>query len=441
MTMNDEWSKDVDLRRMLEEEKRARLDNDFKKSIVLVKQIINYLFNKGDLESLRNMVSSLNKKRNQSKQAITEMVKDCLNEIYFQVNEDEQIKLLKTLIEITEGRIYVEYEYSVCVRRLTEINLKRGNIEEAAKQIQDIQIETFGSIERPYKIDYILFQMRILLNKQDYIRTLIVSNKVTRRHLNDEGLEKQKLEFYELIIQYYLHENQFLDVAKSYKILFDFVKELELKASSSETLKKETLDNYKAVLASVNKQILFFNYVMYLAICPPELEAKNMLNELNLFYKKDLEENKDMLQLVTIKLNDDIVQINENLLGQFAKYPIFMKDALNPDSDKHFKLFRKYLIQHDITIFQKFFSQVSLNRISQIIGINKSEVEAEIADMVINKYIYAKINRINSIVNFKPKQSANDKLDDLNFDLSKMLEKLENTCHLIHKENLKFDIK
>lgn len=282
--------------------------------------------------------------------------------------------------------------------------------------------------------------MRILLNKQDFIRTLIVSNKVNRRHLNDEGLEKQKLEFYELIIQYYLHEDKYLDVAKSYKILYDFVKDLEKKLNST-NLKKNLEENYKQILASVNKQILFYNYVMYLSICPLELETKNMLNELNLSYKKDLEENSEMLKLVALKLSDDVIEISDELLNKFKQYPIFLKDELNLQAEKHFKLFRKYLIQHDLNIFQKYFSQVKLERISSIIKINKSEVEEEIADMVINKYIYAKINRINSIVNFKPKQSANDKLDDLNFDLSKMLEKLENTCHLIHKENLKYDIK
>lgn len=114
--MNEEWNKDVDLRRMLEEEKRSRLDNDFKKSTVLVIQIIKYLFDKNDLASLRDMVVSLNKKRNQSKQAITDMVKLCLNEIYPTLNEEEQIKLLKTLIEITEGRIYVEVKINLFIK-------------------------------------------------------------------------------------------------------------------------------------------------------------------------------------------------------------------------------------------------------------------------------------------------------------------------------------
>lgn len=78
---------------------------------------------------------------------------------------------------------------------------------------------------------------------------------------------------------------------------------------------------------------------------------------------------------------------------------------------------------------------------AQMIGISEREVEEETADMVIQKYIYAKINRISAIVSFRPKQDANDKLNDLNFDLTKMLEEIETTCHLINKENLKHDIK
>ena len=45
----------------------------------------------------------------------------------------------------------------------------------------------------------------------------------------------------------------------------------------------------------VNKTTMFENYIMYLNICPPELETRNMLNELNMFYRKDLEEISEML--------------------------------------------------------------------------------------------------------------------------------------------------
>jgi 26S proteasome regulatory subunit N5 len=94
------------------------------------------------------------------------MVKYVLSsQVYDRLNQEEQVKLLKTLIEITEGKIYVELEYSKCVRLLTEIYMSHNQIEEASKLIQDIQIETFGSVDRAYKVDYILFQMRILLQK------------------------------------------------------------------------------------------------------------------------------------------------------------------------------------------------------------------------------------------------------------------------------------
>jgi len=69
--------------------------------------------------------------------------------------------------------------------------------------------------------------MKILLSKGDFIRTLIVGNKINRRHLNDSGLEKQKIEFFRYMIQYYIQEKQYLEVSKSFKILYDFIKELE----------------------------------------------------------------------------------------------------------------------------------------------------------------------------------------------------------------------
>ena len=189
----------------------------------------------------------------------------------------------------------------------------------------------------------------------------------------------------------------------------------------------------------VNKQTMFMNYVMYLNICPPELETRNMLNELNMFYRKDLEEVDNMDLIVKRRLADDLIVVNSDFLGKFSQYPIFQLDAQNPNAREHSVLFRKQLIQHNLIIFQKFFSNVHMGRIGEMIGVEMNEVELELADMVINKYIYAKINRITSTVVFKPKQDGNGKLNDIGLDLTKMLKTMETTCHLIHKENLKHD--
>ena len=69
------------------------------------------------------------------------------------------------------------------------------------------------------------------------------------------------------------------------------------------------------------------------------------------------------------------------------------------------------------------------------------EIEDELADMVVNNYIFAKINRIEKMVNFRKRKDYHDELDNFNYDMDSMLKKIEDTCHLINKEYLKYGIK
>ena len=437
--LSDEILKDPDLKKLIDNEKQTRLENEFEKNRKITKEILETLYNRKDFDNFLKLLEYLTQRRSQSRESIISMIKYCLNDIYPNLNDEKlKVRLLETIIKVTEGKIFVEYEYSQAIRKMTEIHLNNSKYEEAAKLIQDVQIEAFGSLEREYKVDYILFQMRILIAKGDFIRTLIVSNKIHRNHLNDEGFELLKIDFYRLMIEYFLHEKKYLDVSKSYKILYDFVKEIKLKLSKIENnnkdVKPKIIDNY--IKATKNNLVeLFQNYVLYLSICPPELETKNMLNELKLKYKKELEENKLICDIVYNHLSDDIILINDELLNNYKNYDIFKnkKELLN--------LFRKYWIQHDLSIFGKFFSQVHLKRISEMSLVSIDELESELADMVVNDYIFAKINRIEKIVNFQKKKDHHDVLDELNFDLNTMLKGLENTTHLINKEYLKYGIK
>ena len=61
--------------------------------------------------------------------------------------------------------------------------------------------------------------------------------------------------------------------------------------------------------------------------------------------------------------------------------------------------------------------------------------------MVVNNYIFAKINRIEKMVNFRKRKDYHDELDNFNYDMDSMLKKIEDTCHLINKEYLKYGIK
>lgn len=69
-------------------------------------------------------------------------------------------------------------------------------------------------------------------------------------------------------------------------------------------------------------------------------------------------------------------------------------------------------------------------------GVSQDLAEKEIGDMVVNKRIVAKINRMQGIVVFQKSKFTNDILNDWNYDVRHMLDKIENTCHLINREKV-----
>ena len=438
--LSEEILKDVELKKLIDEEKATRLENEFEKNRSTCKKILEIIYGRNDFKNYLKLFEYLTQRRNQSRESIISMVKHCINEILPNLkNQKDARDLLNTIIRVTEGKIFVEYEYSQAIRKMTEIHLMSNEINDAAKLIQDVQIEAFGSLEADYKIDYILFQMQVLIEKGDYIRTLIVSNKIKRNHLDDEGIELLKIRFFRLMILYYIHEKKYIEVSKCYKILYDFVKSVndklvEVEKKSLE-IKPKIIDNYLQIKKDNDLQKLFENYVLFLSICPPELETKNMLNELLIKYKKELDKNKSILYIVEKRLSDEIIKIDNKLFNRYKDFDIFKEnqDLIN--------LFRKYWIQHDLSLFEKFFAKIHIQRITEMTLVPIDEIESEIADMVVNNYIYARINRIEKIVNFKKKTDYHDVLDNFNYDMDGMLKKIEETCHLINKEYLKYGIK
>lgn len=81
------------------------------------------------------------------------------------------MEFINTLLEITEGKIYVEIERARLTRTLATIKEQEGNVNEAADILQALQVETFGSMEKREKTDFILEQMRLNLARKDYVRT------------------------------------------------------------------------------------------------------------------------------------------------------------------------------------------------------------------------------------------------------------------------------
>ena len=64
------------------------------------------------------------------------------------------------------------------------------------------------------------------------------------------------------------------------------------------------------------------------------------------------------------------------------------------------------------------------------------DTESEIRDMVSYMGFAAKINRLEGVVYFSARASAEDKLNDWGADIYALLNKLEEVTHLIHRERI-----
>ena len=56
--------------------------------------------------------------------------------------------------------------------------------------------------------------------------------------------------------------------------------------------------------------------------------------------------------------------------------------------------------------------------------------------MVTKKQVFARIDRPAGIITFEAPKTANEMLNDWSGNIGELLDKLEKTCHLIHKENM-----
>lgn len=117
------------------------------------------------------------------------MIQEAMSYLDSTPDMETKLELIDTLRTVTDGKIYVEVERARITRLLAKIREDEGKTSEAADILQELQVETFGSMDKREKVDFILEQMRLCLAKSDYIRTQIISKKINTKFFQDKENE------------------------------------------------------------------------------------------------------------------------------------------------------------------------------------------------------------------------------------------------------------
>lgn len=272
--------------------------------------------------ALNEHISLLSKRRSQLKQAVVKMVQECCSYVDQTPNQDIQIKLIDTLRQVTEGKIYVEVERARLTHKLAKLRENAGKINEAANIIQELQVETYGSMEKREKIELILEQMRLCLAKQDYIRTQIISKKINTKFFEDEAAQDLKLKYYRLMMELDQHEGSYLATCKHYRAVLN-----------TASIQAVPADRHAAAQA----------VVLYLILAPHDNEQSDLMHRV-LANDKILDEIPLFKSLLRLFTTPELIKWNglcETYQQELKSTPVFGNDE---QSRKRWKDLR-YVIQ------------------------------------------------------------------------------------------------
>ncbi|XP_057806920.1 26S proteasome non-ATPase regulatory subunit 12 homolog A-like [Salvia miltiorrhiza] len=432
---NGGTSLEAKIEALLNVEKQMRQAGDVAGTRKAVTDILQLCLDAGSWATLNEQIVLISKRRGQLKQAVQAMVQQAMQYIDKTPDLDSKIELIKTLNNVSAGKIYVEIERARLIKKLAKIKEEQGQIAEAADLMQEIAVETFGAMAKTEKIAFILEQVRLCLDRQDYVRAQILARKISPRVFEaDTSKEKKRKEgesiveeapadipsllelkriYYQLMIRYYLHNNDYLEICRCYKSIYEIPSVKEDQAQWIPVLRK---------------------ICWYLVLSPHDPMQSSLLN--STLEDKNLSEIPHFRLLLKQLVTMEVIMwtaLWNMFKDEFENEMNILGGSLGEKAAEDLRL---RVIEHNIHVVSKYYSRVTLKRLADLLCLTLQEAEKHLSDMVVSKALVAKIDRPMGVVCFQTAKDSNEILNSWAMNLEKLLELVEKSCHQIHKERM-----
>merc|ERR1712038_1519413 len=403
-------------------EKQTRTGADMHSTSKILVAVVKLCYEAKEWSLLNEHIILLTKRRSQIKTAVTKMVQQC----YAWVKEGQlpsrevELKLIETLRTVTEGKIYVEVERARLTHRLSQMQEKENDVAAACKTMQDLQVETYGSMDKKEKVELILEQMRLCLATKDYIRAQIISKKISIRFFENTEHQELKLTFYKYMVELDQHEGTYLNICRHYRAVYDTpcIKEDDVKK----------LDCLK-------------HMALYVILSPYDSEQSDAIHHVlkekpldKIPHYKRLLEDFTNLELIDCKIfsNQYEAHLRNGSDGLESTSVFDNTDA----GQKRWADMKKRVVEHNIRIMATYYTRITLKRMANLLALTEAETEDFLSTMVVNKTVEAKTDRLDGVVDFVKHQDPNDMLNNWSHSVSELLSLVMKTTHLVNKEEM-----
>lgn len=417
-------------------EKQSRNASDAKSTTRLVKAIVQYCYDARNYELLNTSIQTLSKKHGQLKSVIQAMVEQAMGwlvEIKARDGNDKWLELLETLRTVTEGKIFLEtprarvtlllsHYYEAQSNSATTAETKKEHLVKASELLSDLQVETYSSMERREKTEFILEQMRLLIavartkdadsakkaekdtlggGEGEWVKVRVGGRKVNEEFLKQKENEDLKLKYYDLMIQHALNERDYLATAKYYEKVWE-----------TPSIKEDVSDKGKAALEHI---------IYYIVLSPHSNEQSDMLH--HLYNDPALLKLEMQYNLAKCFVTPELMRWPgiESLYGTFLRQTTVFSHAQRWE-DLHMRV-----IEHNIRVVSMYYTRITLERLTSLLDLSPQETESTLCRLVVGGTVWARIDRPAGIVNFRAKRTAEDVMNGWSSDMQKLLGLVEKT--------------
>lgn len=404
--------------------------------------MVNLCYEAKNWEKLNEIIVLLSKRRAQLKQAVTAMVQQA-SAYVDELDEPLKLSLIETLRNVSEGKMcaalapslalpslhtppppnlisvrsaacrrYVEVERARLTRILSRMQEAKGDVDAARKTMQDTVVETLGGMDKREKTDFILEQVRLCLETGDFVRANIVSKKIQTKIFKDPELDDLKMRFYSMNVRYHLNSHNWLDVFRGHQAMWDSPSVQASEALAHRCLKLQVL---YLVLSQYNNEQSNLMHT---------LSTEKMLSKLPMY--------ESLLKLFITKEIFHYADVQAGIAAEIAAFGDFGEE----EQALMLKTLHQRITQHNIIVIGGYYARVRMVRLAELLALPLEDAEKQLCEMVSDKSIYARIDRPGGVARFAAPKTPNELLNDWSGDISTLLNTLESTCHLIHKENM-----
>eukprot|EP00494_Astrolonche_serrata_P034050 UN34319 len=322
---------------------------------------------------------------------------------------DSRLEFIDTLLEVSEGKIYVELERaSLTMQKCKIYETEKNDPKKAAEVVQDLQVETYGSISRKEKTEYILEQMRVFLKTRD--PGFFLRAKIRSKHIGEKTLKlfpDLAIVYYRLLLEIYHQEEDFLELTRSLM-------------SVKGLLENEKVESQKQIDKVITEA------VVAVILAPSNEDQVTLMTSMNSDAK--IEENQKCKKLLEMFTTYEIIKWPFDSVAIKKFIEEFKFSTEYGDSSTIEETFHKRTIQHNIRVIARYYTDIRMTRLAEFLGVDVETMEKHVSEMVVGNEVHAKIDRLGGTVCFTKAPVACEKVNEWSQDLDKLVHLLESTC-------------